>query len=138
MSLARKLARLVEYAECEWNNVLKEEDMEEFVSIPSIVLIVYMIIEVIKICTKNEVVSKLFPAISCVFGMGLGILAFYLCPAVIPANNVLSAILIGGSSGLSATGINQIIKQLTQKNDELKHDEGNTETTQDKSKTDTE
>ena len=117
--------------------------MEEFVSIPSIVLIVYMIIEVIKICTKNEVVSKLFPAISCVLGMGLGILAFYLCPAVIPANNVLSAILIGGSSGLSATGTNQIIKQLTQKNDELKHDElkhdeGNTETTQDESKTDTE
>ena len=112
--------------------------MEEFVSIPSIVLIVYMIIEIIKICTKNEVVSKLFPAISCVLGMGLGILAFYLCPAVIPANNVLSAILIGGSSGLSATGTNQIIKQLTQKNDELKHDEGNTETTQDKSKTDTE
>ena len=138
MSLARKLARLVEYAEYEWNNVLKEEDMEEFVSIPSIVLIVYMIIEVIKICTKNEVVSKLFPAISCVLGMGLGILAFYLCPAVIPANNVLSAILIGGSSGLSATGTNQIIKQLTQKNDALKHDEGNTETTQDKSKTDTE
>ena len=138
MSLARKLARLVEYAEYEWNNVLKEEDMEEFISIPSIVLIVYMIIEAIKICTKNEVVSKLFPAISCVLGMGLGVLAFYLCPAVIPANNVLSAILIGGSSGLSATGTNQIIKQLTQKNDELKHDEGNTETTQDKSKTDTE
>ena len=138
MSLARKLARLVEYAEYEWNNVFEEEDMEEFVSIPSIVLIVYMIIEVIKICTKNEVVSKLFPAISCVLGMGLGILAFYLCPAVIPANNVLSAILIGGSSGLSATGTNQIIKQLTQKNDELKHDEGNTETTQDESKTDTE
>ena len=138
MSLARKLARLVEYAEYEWNNVLKEEDMEEFVSIPSIELIVYMIIEVIKKKKKNEVVSKLFPAISCVLGMGLGILAFYLCPAVIPANNVLSAILIGGSSGLSATGTNQIIKQLTQKNDELKHDEGNTETTQDKSKTDTE
>lgn len=112
--------------------------MEEFVSIPSIVLIVYMIIEVIKVCTKNEVVSKLFPAISCVLGIVLGIVAFYLCPAVIPANNVLSAILIGGSSGLSATGTNQIIKQLTQKNDELKHDEGHTETTQDESKTDTE
>lgn len=110
--------------------------MEEFVSIPSIVFIVYMIIEVIKICTKNEVVSKLFPAISCVLGMGLGILAFYLCPAVIPANNVLSAILIGGSSGLSATGTNQIIKQLTQKSNELKQ---NDETTiQDESKNDTE
>lgn len=112
--------------------------MEEFVSIPSIVLIVYMIIEVIKICTKNETVSKLFPAISCVLGMGLGIVAFYLCPAVIPANNVLSAILIGGSSGLSATGTNQIIKQLTQKNDELQQNKETETTTQDESKTDAE
>lgn len=99
--------------------------MEEFVSVPCIVLIVYMIIEVIKLCTKNQVVSKLFPMISCVLGIGLGILAFYVCPAIIPAANVLSAILIGGASGLSATGANQIVKQLMQKNEELKETDDN-------------
>ena len=111
------MARIVEYNTPERHNVFGRKNMEEFVSIPSIVLIVYMVIEVIKLCTKNEVVSKLFPAISCVLGIGLGIMAFYLCPAVIPANNILSAILIGGASGLSATGTNQIIKQLRQKKD---------------------
>lgn len=94
--------------------------MEEFVSVPCIVLIVYMIIEVIKLCSNSQVVSKLFPMISCVLGIGLGIVAFYCCPTFIPAGNVLTAILIGGASGLSATGANQIVKQIIQKNDELK------------------
>ena len=93
--------------------------MEEFVSVPCIVLIVYMVVEVIKLCTKNAVVSKLFPMISCVLGIGLGLVAFFCCPAIIPAGNVLSAILIGGASGLSATGANQIVKQLISKNNEL-------------------
>lgn len=99
--------------------------MEEFVSVPCIVLIVYMVIEVIKLCSKSQVVSKLFPVISCVLGIALGIFAFYLCPAIVPAKNVLSAILIGGASGLSATGANQIVKQLMQKNEELKQNDEN-------------
>lgn len=101
--------------------------MEEFVSVPCIVLIVYMIIEVIKLCTKNAVVSKLFPMISCVLGIGLGLVAFFCCPSVIPAGNVLSAILIGGASGLSATGANQIVKQLISKNDEKESADENDE-----------
>lgn len=104
--------------------------MEEFVSVPCIVLIVYMVIEVIKLCSSSQVVSKLFPMISCVLGIGLGLVAFFCCPTIIPAGNVLSAILIGGASGLSATGANQIIKQLVSKNNELKDLDDNDETEQ--------
>ena len=42
----------------------------------------------------------------------LGIVAFYALPSIIPAHDIFTAILIGASSGLSATGMNQIFKQL--------------------------
>lgn len=35
-------------------------------------------------------------------------------PVIIPAENLFMALIIGGASGLSATGANQIIKQLGQ------------------------
>jgi hypothetical protein len=41
------------------------------------------------------------------------VLAYYLVPGVMPADNVLIALIIGGASGLSATGTNQIIKQIS-------------------------
>ena len=54
----------------------------------------------------------------------LGLVAFYAVPSIIPATNVCVAILIGGASGLTATGTNQIIKQLGKKDgdDESKSD----------------
>ncbi len=87
--------------------------MIEFVSIPSIVVLVYLIVEVVKLCTKNEIITRLIPAISCVLGMVFGVVAFYCCPAIIPANNILSALFVGATSGLGATGTNQILKQIT-------------------------
>ncbi|MGI6522817.1 MAG: hypothetical protein ACOX2Y_02930 [Christensenellales bacterium] len=42
----------------------------------------------------------------------MGVIAFYAAPEIIPANNVLLALLIGGSSGLAATGTHQVFKQL--------------------------
>lgn len=41
-------------------------------------------------------------------------------PDIIPTSNVLVAIISGGASGLSATGCNQIIKQLSDKDGEEK------------------
>jgi len=34
-------------------------------------------------------------------------------PGVVPADNILMATVIGGASGLSATGTNQVLKQLS-------------------------
>ena len=50
--------------------------------------------------------------VAAVLGIILGIVAFYAVPGIIPADNIFTAILIGGASGLTATGANQIIKQL--------------------------
>jgi uncharacterized membrane protein len=36
-----------------------------------------------------------------------------------PANDILNALAIGIASGLSSTGANQIVKQLSQKNDDI-------------------
>ena len=47
-----------------------------------------------------------------------GVVAFYAVPQIIPAENVFVAIIIGGASGLTATGTNQAIKQLTKGKDE--------------------
>ena len=89
--------------------------MEQIISIPSIIIICYMLIELLKAVFKNEVFKKFLPIISCLLGIALGITAFYTYPTIIPADNVFTAILIGGASGLSATGTNQIIKQMKEK-----------------------
>lgn len=86
--------------------------MEEIISVPAITAITYMLIEVLKLIFTGEKFNKLIPLISCVSGIALGIVTFYACPTIIVANNVLSAILVGGASGLGATGTNQIVKQL--------------------------
>ena len=55
----------------------------------------------------------------------LGIVCFYVLPSIISAPNVWIAILIGGASGLSATGCNQIFKQLKKFGIEVKEVEDN-------------
>ena len=62
----------------------------------------------------------IIPIIGAVLGIVFGIVCFYAIPSIIPATNVLTAILIGGASGLSATGCNQIFKQLKKYGIEIK------------------
>ena len=61
---------------------------------------------------------RFVPLISAALGAVLGVVAFFALPSIIPADNVCVAILVGGASGLTATGTNQIIKQLTKKDDD--------------------
>ena len=65
---------------------------------------------------------RLIPMWAALLGVVLGIVAFYAVPAIIPADNVLVAILVGGASGLAATGTNQIYKQLTKDKDDPGND----------------
>lgn len=83
------------------------------ISIPAIVTAVYLIIEVIKKATNNnEKVSHFYPLIGLALGVVSGVVCFFFIPDVIPAPNIVVAVIIGAASGLSATGTNQIIKQL--------------------------
>jgi hypothetical protein len=89
------------------------EQIISIVSVPAIATIVYWVVNLIKFTVNgSEKFKRLIPIISAVLGAGLGCVAFYIAPEIIIADNLITAIIIGGASGLSATGTNQIIKQL--------------------------
>ncbi len=97
----------------------------ELISVPAIVIVVYFIIEIIKKCVgNNEKFKRFIPLIATAIGAICGVVCFFALPSIIPASNVVVAIVIGGASGLTATGTNQIIKQLGKKDggDENKSD----------------
>lgn len=56
--------------------------------------------------------NKWIPAICGVCGIGLGIAAYLIGVPDFPASDILTAMAVGGVSGLAATGINQLVKQL--------------------------
>lgn len=56
--------------------------------------------------------NKWIPVICGVFGAALGILGMFIMPEF-PASDYLTATAVGIVSGLAATGVNQVYKQLT-------------------------
>lgn len=90
------------------------EQYLETLSLPIIAAAVYWLVASIKIAVNNnEVFKRFIPLLACVLGAGLGIAAYFFAPSLMPAHNLFSAMIVGGASGLSATGANQIIKQIT-------------------------
>lgn len=85
--------------------------MAEIVTVPVIVGFCYLVGFIIKLF-KNEKLDNFIPGICAVVGFILGIVAFYTIPNLIPADNWLTACVIGGFSGLAATGVNQVVKKL--------------------------
>ena len=59
--------------------------------------------------------NKWIPAFCGVFGVLLGIVAFAIGMPDFPAADYINAAAIGGASGLAATGIDQVAKQLSAK-----------------------
>lgn len=88
--------------------------MMEIICVPVIAALVFVIMEIYKryIAKENETMIRIIPLIAGGLGIVFGIVCFYAFPAIISATNLLTAILVGGASGLSATGCNQIFKQL--------------------------
>ena len=86
----------------------------DFVSVPIIVLICYMIGKIYKVLFKNkQELYKLIPIIVAFIGGVLGVLIYITTPEMIfNVNNIWNALLIGIMSGSSATGTNQVIKQI--------------------------
>ena len=100
------------------------EQYIELVSVPVIVAIVYWVMNLIKYTTNNnEKVLRFVPLMAVACGAICGVIAFYAVPGTVVADNVFVALVIGGASGLSATGTNQIIKQLTSNKKEDKTDD---------------
>ena len=76
--------------------------------VAAISVIAYLIGEVVKV-TKLD--NKWIPVICGVAGALLGVAALYTVPEF-PAKDLINAVAIGIVSGLSATGANQLCKQL--------------------------
>lgn len=86
----------------------------EITTIPALAAIVYTIIDITKTAMGgDEKFRRFIPLIACVLGAVCGVVAFYFVPGVLDTQNILVAIVLGAASGLSATGTNQIAKQLT-------------------------
>lgn len=85
--------------------------MTEFVAFPAIVVICYLVGIGMK-TVGNEASDKFIPLVCGIIGAILGVVMFLTIPNFIPAENWAVAIAVGIVSGLSATGVNQAIKQL--------------------------
>lgn len=85
--------------------------MTEFVAFPAIVVMCYLAGVICK-TIGNEKLDKFIPVICGTLGAILGVVIFLTIPNFIPAENWAVAVSIGIVSGFSATGINQIWKQL--------------------------
>lgn len=96
--------------------------MEQYlnlISVPAIAAVVYWVINIIKHAVgENEKFKRFIPLIAAGLGIVCGIVCYYALPSIIPAPNIVVAIVIGGASGLTATGTNQIIKQLGKQDDD--------------------
>ena len=91
--------------------------INEIATIPALAAIVYTIIDMAKTAMGGDEKFKRFiPLIACLLGAVCGVVAFYFVPGVMETENLLVAIVIGASSGLSATGTNQVVKQLASDN----------------------
>jgi hypothetical protein len=89
------------------------EEAIKALSVPIIVSIVYGCVDLYKEIIKgNEKYMRLIPIIAAVLGALVGVIAFYAYPSVLMVENVGQALIMGCASGLTATGANQIIKQL--------------------------
>lgn len=86
-------------------------NITEIVTVPVIVGFCYLVGYLVKLF-KNEKLNDFIPGICIVIGIVLGLVSFYTIPDIVPASNWLAAAVIGGFSGLSATGVNQVVKKL--------------------------
>ena len=78
-------------------------------AIPVITVICFLIGEAVKLTPLDE---KWIPVICGVTGGILGVVAMYVMPDF-PGKDILTSIAIGIVSGLAATGVHQVWKQLS-------------------------
>lgn len=90
-----------------------------FASVPIIVILCYILGEIYKVIFKNKKETyKLIPLLVSLFGGILGILIYFTAPEILNVDNIYLALEIGIISGSSATGTNQIIKQIFKNKEE--------------------
>jgi hypothetical protein len=80
--------------------------------VPIIVALSYIAGELYKAMIKDEEHKRLIPVLMAIVGAVLSIAIYYSAPEIMAVDTIWDAIMVGIVSGESATGANQIIKQL--------------------------
>lgn len=95
------------------------KELMTFTSIPAIVVITYLVCEAYKwvITDKNgnpisNKAMAFIPVLSGITGLTLGILCYIFIPQAVASDNIMTAAAIGITSGLAATGVHQVGKQI--------------------------
>lgn len=79
------------------------------------VVAITALVYIICLCVKASVLdNKWIPVIAGVSGVILGIVALYAGVPDFPATDPMTAAAVGGVSGLAATGLHQVKKQLSE------------------------
>lgn len=96
--------------------------MEEYfgtISVPAIAAAVFFVVKAIRSAVgENAKFEKFVPLLSAGIGAIFGVVCFYALPTIIPASNVVVAIVIGGASGFTAIGADQMVKGFGKKQNE--------------------
>lgn len=84
-------------------------------TIPLITSAVYGVIEFFKyfIFGNSEIWKKYIPLIASVIGAIMAICLYFFSPDLLPVPTWYAAVIMGMASGLSAVGVNQIKKQMS-------------------------
>lgn len=98
----------------------------EIIGIPAIVVVVYFVMSIYKkvVADKPELWTNLIPVWAGILGLALGLVSYYCIPAIMPADNVMMAVIYGIASGLTAVGANQTIKQIKKSNQTQTEEKG--------------
>ena len=81
-------------------------------SVAAITVICYLGALIVKATSIN---NKWIPVFCGVIGAFLGVVSLYVMPDF-PANDVVTSLAVGVTSGLAATGADQVYKQMTKDN----------------------
>lgn len=89
------------------------ENAVQIVVVPIITALVYGAVEIYKIIVNGrEKFLRFIPVVATLLGVLIGVVSYCCIPNVVPSDNILTAILVGGASGLAATGTHQMFKQI--------------------------
>ena len=83
--------------------------MPVYSSVPVIVVVCYLAVELIK---QTPLPKKLYPLCSLFCGAAVGAVSFLLAPALFGFESLAASVISGAASGLAATGADQVVKKL--------------------------
>lgn len=99
-------------------------DIVNFLPIPAISLILYCIAEILKVTVlKNDTQRTMIPVVCALLGAVICVICFVVQPGLIPGDDVLTAAAEGIVSGLTATGANQVYRQIKNNINSVNSDE---------------